>query len=111
MRSQPPSRVSSCRTPGPMRSAELDGTELPQLLQPVTGVDAAHGARLRPHHQRLCGGTAAVVADAPQELAVGDAGGREEAVVAGHEVVGGEHLVEVVAALDGGGALAVVAGP
>ena len=53
---------------------------------------------------------AGAVADAAHQLAVGDAGGDEEAVVAGDEVVGGEHEVgvEVVAGVDGALALVVV---
>jgi hypothetical protein len=49
--------------------------------------------------------------DAAHELAVSDAGGGEEAVVAAHEIVGGEDGVEVVTRLDGCGAFLVVAGP
>ena len=52
-----------------------------------------------------------VVVHALEQLAVGDAGGGEEAVVARHEVVGAQHLVEVVAGVEGGVALVVVAGP
>ena len=52
-----------------------------------------------------------VVADPVEELAVGDPGGREEAVVAFDQVVGGQHRLDVVARLDGGRALGVVARP
>src|SRR5688500_4175817 len=53
----------------------------------------------------------AEVLDAPEKIAAGDAGGGEEDVRAAHEVVAGEHLVEVVTAVDRGLALLVVAGP
>jgi len=46
-----------------------------------------------------------------EEVAVGDAGRREEDVVARDEVVGVEHGADVVAGGDGGGALVVVARP
>jgi hypothetical protein len=49
--------------------------------------------------------------DAPQQLAVGDAGGGEEAVVAGYQVVGAEHLFEVVAGVDRELAFLLVARP
>ena len=61
---------------------------------------------------RLCvRGTVAPVANALEQLAVGDAGGREVHVVAADEIVDGEHLVEVVPEVERGAALVVVAGP
>src|SRR5438477_7096617 len=78
-------------------SAELDGGVLPQFRQPMPGVDAADGAGLGAHDERFGGGAAAVVVDALEQFAVGDAGGGEEGVVAGHEDLGGQHLLEVVA--------------
>ena len=75
------------------------------------GVDLAQRARLRAHDERLGGGPEVVVADALEQLAVGDPGGGEEAVVPAHQVVGGEHRVEVVAGLDGRRRSLVVAGP
>ena len=54
---------------------------------------------------------AAAVADALQDVAVGDAGGREEAVVAADEVVLVQLAVEVVAGVERGLALVVVARP
>ena len=41
------------------------------------------------------------VADAAQQLAVGDAGGDEERVVPGDQVVGVQHPVEVVPGVEG----------
>ena len=35
----------------PGRSVEVDGAEVPQLVEAVAGVDAPHGARLGAHHQ------------------------------------------------------------
>ncbi len=77
----------------------------------MTGVHAAHGAGAGAHHQRLGGGTVAAVANALEDVAVGDAGGGEEDVLAGAEVVGGEHAVEVVAGVDRRLALTVIARP
>ena len=77
----------------------------------MAGLDAADGARARAHDQRLGGRAGAAVADALEDVAVGDAGGGEEDVLAGAEVVGGEDAVEVVAGVDRRLALAVVAGP
>jgi hypothetical protein len=52
-----------------------------------------------------------LVAHALEQVAVRDPGGGEEHVVPGHEVLGREHAGEVVALLESGGALGVVAGP
>src|SRR4030095_14781841 len=49
--------------------------------------------------------------DALEQLAVGDAGGGEEAVVAADQVVGGEHPLEVVVEVESRLPLLVVAGP
>src|SRR3954464_14435054 len=57
------------------------------------------------------GPPAGAVTDALHELAVGDAGGHEEAVVTGDEVVGVEHPVEVVAGVDRALPLRVAPGP
>ena len=59
------------------------------------------------------GGAAGAVAHALHQLAVGDAGGDEEAVVAGDQVVGGQHVVgvEVVAGVERPLPLLVVLGP
>src|SRR5690606_26888003 len=91
-------------------SVEVHRGVLAQLVEAVAGVDQSHRPRLRPHDERLGGGPVVVVVDALQQLTVGDAGGREEAVVAGDEVVLGEDLLEVVALFQGGVALLVVAG-
>src|SRR5215204_2483654 len=79
--------------------------------QLMPGLDQADGARDRAHRQRLGQHLVGPEADPAQELAVGDAGGGEEDVVAPDQVVDGEHLVEVVAGVEGGPALVVVAGP
>ena len=102
------------RAPDPVRPAglsELDGAELGQLGQGMARVDLAEGARLRAHDEGLGGRAVVVVADALEQLAVGDAGRGEEAVVPRDEVVGREHLVEVVAGVERRGALVLVAGP
>ena len=53
----------------------------------------------------------AAVAHAVEEVAVADAGGDEEGVLARHEVVGGEDAVEVVPGVEGLLPLLVVLGP
>src|SRR6187397_3428244 len=58
-----------------------------QLGAVVAGLDAAHGARARAHHQRFGAGAGAAVAHALQDVAVGDTAGGEEDVLAGAEVV------------------------
>jgi len=63
-------------------SVERDGTELGQLGQRVIGVDLLQGASLGTHDEGLGGGAELVVLDAAEDLAVGDAGGGEGAVVA-----------------------------
>src|SRR4051812_32884887 len=74
--------------------------------------DPADGARARAHDERLRRRAAgALVADTLEHVAVGDAGRREEAVVGGDEVVGGELTLEVVALLERRAALLVVARP
>src|SRR4051812_29020899 len=82
-----------------------DGGEAAELVELVAGVDGADGAGLGAHDERLRGGAPAVVVHALQQLAVGDAGGGEEAVLAGDEVVLGQDPVEVVAGVEGGLAL------
>jgi hypothetical protein len=77
----------------------------------VRRADDANRARLRAHHQALRAGAVAPVAHAAEEVAVADAGGREEHVVALDEVVGREHLVEVVTHVERGAALVAVAWP
>ena len=74
-------------------------------------VELADGPGLRAHDQRLGVGAVAPEADTTQQFAVGDAGGGEEDVLAGDEVVEREDLVEVVAGVEGPLALVVVAGP
>src|SRR5215208_6792424 len=86
--------------------------ERPDLRPVVAGRDAPHRTRARAHHQRL--GRRArrtLVAHALQDVAVGDTGGGEEAVVAPDEVVDGQHLLEVIAGVERGLALLVVARP
>src|SRR5690606_18494247 len=67
---------------------------------PVVAVDHPNGAGLRTHHDGLCGRPARTVVHTAQQITVGDAGGAEEHVVAPHEVVGGQHPVEVVPRVD-----------
>src|SRR5690625_4331068 len=83
---------------------EIDRRVRHQLLQPVHAADLADGAATRAHDDRLRRGCSRSKTYALHQLAVGDARGDEEAVVAGYEVVGRQHAVEVVAG--GGGALA-----
>src|SRR5690606_2286430 len=92
-------------------SAEVDGGELFELLQAVRGVDLTDRAGARAHHQRLGGGPGLRVLHALEQLTVGDPGRCEEAVVAGHQAVGVEHLVEVVTGSQRRVALLVVSGP
>ena len=82
-------RATSAELDAELYSASLARAWLASILP--------YGARLRPHDQRLGGGPELVVADALEQLAVGDAGGGEEAVVPLDQVVGGEDGVEVVA--------------
>ena len=51
------------------------------------------------------------VPDTLHELAIGDAGGAEEDVVAGDQIGGGQHPVEVMARIEGLAALGLVARP
>src|SRR5687768_16004186 len=90
---------------------ELDGGEALELFEGVASVDEADVAGIRAYLERLRRRAATVVVDAFEDLAVGDAGQREEAVVALHEIVGHADPLEVVAAVDRRLALVVVAGP
>ena len=76
---------------------------------PVVSVDVADRARPRAHHEAVRPCTVRVIADTPQQLAVGDAGCGEERVVATDEVVDGEDPREVVALRLCSGTLCVVA--
>ena len=85
-----------------LNSDSLARAWLASILRRVPG--------LRTHDQRLRGGAELVVLHAAEELAVGDPGGGEEAVVALDQIVGHQDGLEVVAGVDGGGSLIVVAG-
>src|ERR1700733_602706 len=91
--------------------AGLAASDLAELRAVVRRLDAAHGSGAGAHHQRFGGRAFAAVADALEDVAVGYPGGGEEDVLAGAEVVGGEDLVEVVAGVDRGAPLLVVARP
>src|SRR5690606_30980091 len=94
------------------RSDEAAAGDLAQLGAVVRRPHGAHRARARPHDQRLGRRLPpGEVANALQELAVGDAGGGEEDVLTRDEAVDVEYLVEVVAGRDRFVALAIVARP
>src|SRR4051794_28789524 len=101
-------RPSDAAEPTPAL-AELDGGVLLELRQPVVSDDEADGAGLRPHYERLRRRAAVAEADAAQQFTGGDSGGGEEAIVTGHQIVGGQYLVEVVTSVDRSLALGVVA--
>ena len=63
----------------------------------MLSLNGTHGTRGGTHNQRLGGHNVLAVANAAQQLTVGDTGCGKEAVVAGDQVVGGQHAVEVVA--------------
>ena len=109
-----PSRVGRMQgvrlRPGAASAVAL-ADDRPQLRAVVGRLDPAHGARARAHHQRLGRRPGAAVADALEDVAVGDAGGGEEDVLPRAEIVAGQHPVEVVAGVDRRLALVVVAGP
>ena len=89
-----PSRLGEPPAAGaePDRSAVADA-ERPHLGPVVAGRDPPDGARARAHDQRLGAGAAVtLIAHALEHVAVGDAGGGEEDVLAGHEVVAGQDL-------------------
>ena len=75
------------RAARPVRSVVGDGGVAHELRPAVGRVDHADRPRLRAHDEALRAGAVAPVAHAPEQLAVGDAGRREEHVVAGDEVV------------------------
>src|SRR3954469_1067859 len=102
-------RSSRPTRPRPLPQA-LAG-DLAELGPVVPGGDVAHRARARAHADRLGVGRAPRVGNALEHLAAGDARGREERVLAPAQAVLVEHLVEVVAGVDGGLALLVAAGP
>ncbi|KAG1647663.1 hypothetical protein GQR58_030425 [Nymphon striatum] len=56
-------------------------------------------------------GALGVEVHASEQIAIGDAGGSEEAVVAGHQIIGVELAIEVVAGVESGLAFRVVARP
>src|SRR4051794_40127305 len=74
--------------------------------------DLADGSGAGAHDERLgCRLGAVAVADSLEQVSVGHAGGREEDVLAGHQAIDVEHLIEVVPGVESGPALFVVAGP
>jgi hypothetical protein len=82
-----------------------------ELLEVVDRLDAADGARARAHHQRLGRRAVREVMHALDQLTVGDAGQREEDVVAADEVVDAQHAIEPQPESLGLGAFLVVARP
>src|SRR5260221_11146130 len=77
----------------------------------MAGLDTTHGARTGAHHERFGAGAGAAVADALQDVAVGNTAGGEEDIIARAEVIRREDAVEIVAGIDRRAALPVVAGP
>src|SRR5215207_8833682 len=67
------------------------------LFGRMVGGDAPNGARAGPHHDRLRLDALAADSHAAQEDAAGDAGRRDEDIVARNQIVGRQHAVEVVA--------------
>src|SRR4051794_3314424 len=122
-----PRSAASQTTPAPVAPPPITSTSAWRLVTPlilrverarpdevrapdvVAAVDVAHRARARAHRQRLREHATRPVADAGQQLAAGHAGGGEEDVLAGDEVVGRQHAVEVVAGVQGRLALLLVA--
>src|SRR5262245_55106077 len=80
-----PTSISRASLPE-LDSAVTLADDRAQLRAVVAGLDAAYGARTRAHHQRFGAGAGAAVADALQDVAVGDAAGGEEDVLARAEV-------------------------
>ena len=64
-------------------------------LQTVLRLNSAHSARGGAHDQRLGGHNVLAVAHTAQQLAVGNTGCGEEAVIAGDQVISGEDAVKV----------------
>src|SRR4051794_36415296 len=88
-----PPRARAC-----WRASVPSAAECADLGAIVACGDAPHRARAGTHDERLGRGTGrALVADALKDIAVGDAGGGEEAVVALDEIVDGQDLLDFVA--------------
>ena len=77
---------------------------------PVVRIDVSNGARPASHHQAVAASAVCVVTNAAQKLAVGDACGGKEDVVAANKIVHGEYLAEVVAQCNRSVLLFVVTG-
>ena len=77
---------------------------------PVVRIDVSNGARPASHHQAVAACAVRVVTNAAQKLAVGDAGGGKEDVVAANKIVHCQYLAEVVAQCNRSIFLFVVAG-
>src|ERR1700745_803234 len=82
-------------------AGEVDGGVFVELREPVVGLDHADGARLGPHDDRLGGAAAGGVLHAVEQVSGGDTRGAEEDVFTGHQVLGGQYLIDVVAGVDG----------
>src|SRR3954454_3245711 len=103
--------AKSPTTASEQRSVVAGAGQLAQLLHAVCGLQRAHRARLGAHHERVRAGTAVLVADAAQQVDVGDTGRREERGVPTDEIVQQQHTVEVVAGVDRAPAPSVAAWP
>src|SRR5262249_1797923 len=104
---EPPAGVGGALLPVALVAAD----DLAQLRAIMGRQYPPHGAGAGAHYQRFGGRPFAAVADPLEDVAVGDAGGGEEDVLARAEVVGCEHAVEVVAGVERGAPLLVVPGP
>ena len=86
----------------------MGGAPGADLVEAVVGLDPAHSAGLGAHDDRVRAGVAARhVADAVDQVAVGDARGDEQGLVGADQVVGVEDLVDIEAGLGGAAALLV----
>ena len=77
---------------------------------PVVRIDVSNGARPASHHQAVAACAVRVVTNAAKKLAVGDASGGEEDVVAANKIVHCQYLAEVVTQSDSSIFLFIVAG-
>lgn len=76
----------------------------------MDGIDHANGAAPTAHDQRLCGHRVVGVPHSFEQITSGDSGGREEAVVAPHQIVETQHLLEVKSFGGGSSHLLIVPG-
>ncbi len=92
-------------------TAEIHGGVRRQLREAVLTSDVTNGAALAAHDDRMRRGSIARIPNPLHDLPVRDAGCAEEDVLSRDQIGRREHLIQIMAGLEGCASLSLVAGP